>query len=205
MCKHIGGDETDSRNACKIILWTQSSLFHNSCRGCNNRKQRMTSIRYNNSQRNRALIHPLLPQPSTENAREEADEKSEVRQHTSSHRFVVCADTQIGMTSKNKEWETELAYSRKAIQLINSLQPRPLFCCCCGDLVDMEYTFFEGQGFTREECDRIQNQQNEAFKSVWSGLNQDIALVCLCGNHGKFKFSHFANERIDLKSKITVA
>jgi hypothetical protein len=49
----------------------------------------------------------------------------------------------------------------------------------------MEFTFFEGKGFTKEECDQIQDQQNSDFKSVWSDLHEDIAMVCLCGNHGE--------------------
>lgn len=91
----------------------------------------MTLTRYSDSQNGRSLVHPLLPQPSPNCS----DEKSESVKHSPSHCFVVCADTQIGMTSGNKEWETELAYSREAIKMINNLNPRPLFCCMCGDLV----------------------------------------------------------------------
>jgi hypothetical protein len=91
----------------------------------------MTLTRYSDSQNDRSLVHPLLPQPSHNGN----DEKSESVKHSPSHCFVVCADTQIGMTSGNKEWETELAYSREAIKMINNLNPRPLFCCMCGDLV----------------------------------------------------------------------
>jgi hypothetical protein len=49
----------------------------------------------------------------------------------------------------------------------------------------MEFTFFEGKGYTKEACDQIQDQQNSDFKSVWSDLHEDIAMVCLCGNHGE--------------------
>lgn len=94
----------------------------------------MALNRYSDSQKDRSLVHPLLPQPSPNCS----DEKSESVKHSSSHCFVVCADTQIGMTSGNKEWETELAYSREAIKMINNLNPRPLFCCMCGDLVGKE-------------------------------------------------------------------
>lgn len=33
------------------------------------------------------------------------------------------------------------------------------------------------------EADAVQEQQNRDFKEVWSHLREDIALVCLCGNH----------------------
>ena len=52
-------------------------------------------------------------------------------------------------------------------------------------VLDMEFTFFEGKGFSKEECDQIQDQQNSDFKTVWSGLHEDIAMICLCGNHGE--------------------
>ena len=63
----------------------------------------------------------------------------------------------------------------------------------------MEYTFEKRKGTkskfpstlfnsatghaSREVCDAIQDEQNQDFKKLWSRLHQDIALVCLCGNH----------------------
>jgi len=135
-------------------------------------------MRFQNSQSNRSLSHARLPQPN-----EDFSNEGEMERHSDQHSFVVCADTQLGMLSGNKEWDTELFFARQAVELINGLDPRPAFCCVCGDIVDMEYTFFEGKGFTRKECDEIQSKQNEDFKEVWSGLHPDIALVCLCGNH----------------------
>jgi 3',5'-cyclic AMP phosphodiesterase CpdA len=92
------------------------------------------------------------------------------------------------MTNGNREWETEMEYSRKAIRCINELNPRPVFCCVCGDLTDMEHTFYNKKEkycnlFTKEECDEIQEKQRQDFHQVWSELHQDIALVCVCGNH----------------------
>jgi len=114
-----------------------------------------------------------------------ASNPCEIQMHKPSHTFVVCADSQIGMTSQNKEWETELNYCREAISKMNQLSPKPAFVCVCGDLIDMEYTFFanETTGLTKEQCDKIQDDQNAAFKEVWSTLDDDIPLVCLCGNH----------------------
>lgn len=112
----------------------------------------------------------------------------EMEPQSSSHSFVICSDTQLGIASQNLEWETELAYSRQAVQLINELNPRPRFVSMCGDLIDMEYTFEERRGYsanfkTKEECDRVQDQQNSDFQHVWSDLHPDIAIVCVCGNH----------------------
>jgi 3',5'-cyclic AMP phosphodiesterase CpdA len=109
--------------------------------------------------------------------------------------FVVCADTQLGMSSRNVEWETELAYARRAVQQINA--QRPLFCVCCGDLVDMEGSIYQGQPkagskndsseiaacWTQQECIEIQNQQFRDFQEAWSHLDNDIAMICVCGNH----------------------
>lgn len=36
---------------------------------------------------------------------------------------------------------------------------------------------------SREVCDFIQDEQNADFKRIWAGLDPNIALVCLCGNH----------------------
>jgi hypothetical protein len=135
-------------------------------------------------QQNRTVVHPRLQvDPS--------------KQLDEIHTFVVCADTQFGMTRMNKDWEAEKDYSRKAVQAINELQPRPLFCCVCGDLVDMTSLIYQGKEnpvaddamggppsrLSEEECNQIQDAQNQDFKRIWSDVHPDIALVCLCGNH----------------------
>ncbi|KAL3800302.1 hypothetical protein HJC23_003598 [Cyclotella cryptica] len=123
----------------------------------------------------------------------------EMQSHSPSHRFVVCADTQFGISKKNINWDAEIHYSNQAIDLINEMDPRPAFVCVCGDLVDMEFSFEKKKGSkskfpsslfngstgiaSREVCDSIQDEQNEDFKQLWSRLHPDIALVCLCGNH----------------------
>ena len=143
--------------------------------------------RYRDQQQNRSLIHVSLPQPaiiSSGNADNSVNlSPTEARRTRPKHGFIVCADTQLGMTSQCQEWETELEYSRKAIELINALEPRPLFCVVCGDIADMEYTFYEGPNFTRQQCDRMQDQQYLDFQAVYSQLHPEIPLVCLCGNH----------------------
>lgn len=140
--------------------------------------------KYRLSQVGRTLVHPTLPQKKDEDERlvkkmsETISENDTV--NSTCHTFVVCSDTQLGMTTGNEEWETELAYSRQAVRFINELSPRPLFCCMCGDLVEM------GSGNEtrpQEECDDIQERQRSDFQETWSHLHPEIALVCLCGNH----------------------
>lgn len=152
--------------------------------------------RFEHAQVARSLIHPTLPQPSTIPQAETAD-VAFAQPTTDSHCFVVAADTQFGMIESNQNWDIEIDLSRKAVERINALHPRPLFCCICGDLVDMTSNIFQGKPksykdsncstasslWTEEECNRIQEQQNKDVKDIWSHLHPDIALVCLCGNH----------------------
>ena len=130
--------------------------------------------RYRESQIRRTLVHPNLPQ-----------DESRLINKDEEFSFCVCADPQIGITSKNQEWETELAYSRHAIDFLNQLEPKPLFCCVCGDLVDMVSTIFAPDGDPSKvaECNAIQDAQNRDLKNTWDKLDKDIALVCVCGNH----------------------
>ncbi|GKY99944.1 hypothetical protein MPSEU_000948000 [Mayamaea pseudoterrestris] len=150
--------------------------------------------RYAASQRNRSLNHPTIAKhhsfdekndkPNDEITQEKDNDRNVniiISGNTDEFTFVVCADT-IGMTSLNKEWQTELEYSRQAIQAINALEPRPLFCCVCGDLVDMVASYYAAE-HGEDECNRIQDLQNDDWKATWESLHPDIALVCVCGNH----------------------
>lgn len=150
--------------------------------------------RFRAAQVNRSLVHPTLPQPVSVDGGSD-DDFTLTMPVTENHCFVVAADTQFGMTNANQDWNVEIEFSRRAVAAINALQPRPLFCCICGDLVDMTASIFvdtpkqqpDGEAhsvtWTKTECDRLQDEQNDAFRKVWSGLHPDIALVCLCGNH----------------------
>ena len=158
-------------------------------------------------------MHPSLPQPEPELQKvpptKTQDNKLNVNVKKShkAHSFVVCADTQFGMTERNVSWETEREYSVSAVDAINNLQPRPLFCCVCGDLVDMTAMLSAGTAkvpqkesrnnsgdsnkdevsasdfYTTEECNKIQTLQNKDFVQIWDKLHTDIALLCVCGNH----------------------
>jgi 3',5'-cyclic AMP phosphodiesterase CpdA len=164
-----------------------------------------SAFRFTNSQKDRTLIHPSLPQPEHEYEHEQRkvpptetqDNKLNVKSHRA-HSFVVCADTQFGMTERNASWETEMEYSVAAVDAINRVLPRPLFCCVCGDLVDMTAMLSAGTAkvprkdsnkdqasefYTTEECNDIQTAQNKDFIQIWDKLHSEIALICLCGNH----------------------
>lgn len=96
--------------------------------------------------------------------------------------FVIGADTQLGIGSNCLNWDYELSYSIKAVNYINTIQPKPSFVCICGDLIDMEPSIFKDR-YTIEDCLRIQTEQFNDFKRVWNELDNDIPLLCLCGNH----------------------
>jgi len=113
---------------------------------------------------------------------------SELESHTPSHRFVVCADPQLGMTTLNRDWVAEIEYCKAAVKKINSLQPRPKFACVCGDLIDMEESFYNNNPnalaqWDKDYCDQVKEQQVQDFKDIFNEMHPDIALICVCGNH----------------------
>jgi hypothetical protein len=159
----------------------------------------LSGFRFTNSQKDRTLLHPSLPQPENNKLNVNVNVKKSHKEHS----FVVCADTQFGMTERNVSWEKEKEYSEVAVDAINNLQPRPLFCCVCGDLVDMTAMLSAGTAkvpqkessgdssnnsgekdqesdddcYTTEECNDIQTAQNKDFIQIWDKLHTDIALV----------------------------
>lgn len=150
--------------------------------------------RFQSAQQDRTFRHPSLPQDT---------HAAKSKRLSAPYTFVVAADTQLGMmdqnskTKDNKESYAEVEYSRRAIAAINKLNPRPLFCCICGDLVDMTSGIYtntpkatnESSGedvqlvWTKEECDTVQDEQFQIFQETWEELHHDIPLICLCGNH----------------------
>ena len=168
-------------------------------------------MRFQHAQSNKTLNHPSLPQPDSDDvvpfhantqksvgldgggdssvpSGAESDNQLTAQDNTTdedSFCFVVSADTQFGMTRNNLDWSEEIKYSKAAVAHINDMEQRPLFCCVCGDLVHMTSEIYatKDSQWTRKECDDIQDAQIKDFKSVWSELHPDIALVCVCGNH----------------------
>mmetsp|Transcript_5578 Transcript_5578/g.7256 ORF Transcript_5578/g.7256 Transcript_5578/m.7256 type:complete len:460 (+) Transcript_5578:31-1410(+) len=84
--------------------------------------------------------------------------------------FVVMADTQLGMLKQDKSWDEESEFLRKAIHHINKIRPR--FVVVCGDLVN-----------AYPHKPKEQEDQVKDFKILTSEINDDIPLVCVCGNH----------------------
>eukprot|EP00457_Paulinella_chromatophora_P011406 gb/GEZN01011545.1/.p1 GENE.gb/GEZN01011545.1/~~gb/GEZN01011545.1/.p1 ORF type:complete len:352 (-),score=45.98 gb/GEZN01011545.1/:94-1041(-) len=82
------------------------------------------------------------------------------------------ADTQLGMLRENKSWEEEIGTAQLAVQRLNRLRPKPAFAIVCGDLVH-----------AYPDNPNVQDQQIKDFKTIFSDLDADIPLVCLCGNH----------------------
>ena len=52
-----------------------------------------------------------------------------------------------------------------------------------GDLVHMTAEIYGKDETNRQKGDEIQDAQNKDFQDIWSGIDPDIPLVCLCGNH----------------------
>jgi len=66
------------------------------------------------------------------------------------------------------------------------MRPLPAFVSVCGDLVDMEFSFYQNKPkspFSMDMCHEIQDKQNKDFQDAWGKLDDRVALVCLCGNH----------------------
>ena len=78
-----------------------------------------------------------------------------------------------------------MEYSERAVTFINNMTNKPAFVCMCGDLVDMEEMAYSGKFGTKEECLAVQEQQYSDFSRIFSRLDAEIPLLCLCGNHGK--------------------
>lgn len=94
--------------------------------------------------------------------------------------FMQLADTQLGMetcfTGQNG-WEKELELMRIAAAEVNRL--RPAFAIVCGDLINE----FPNEEAGRTANPELRKQQVSDFKKAFSLIDEDIPLVCCCGNH----------------------
>ena len=106
--------------------------------------------------------------------------------------FVQAADTQLGMIDSwgdgsvgaqypNITWEREIELCTQTVELLNRMNPKPAFFIVCGDLVDA----------FPDKWPEIRKAQEQDFFKVFSGLDKDIPLVCVCGNHDIGNFSRF--------------
>jgi len=83
--------------------------------------------------------------------------------------FLQLADTQYGMFSGNKGFEKEAVLSQQAVKHINRLRPR--YVIVCGDLTN-----------ATPKHPRYDAQVSQ-YKRDFSEIDEDIPLVCVCGNH----------------------
>lgn len=68
-------------------------------------------------------------------------------------------------------WEEEIRLTQEAIKAANQMNPKPRFFVVCGDLVDAM------------PLSPYKEPQIVDFKKCFSQLDNDIPLVCVCGNH----------------------
>lgn len=93
--------------------------------------------------------------------------------------FIQGADPQYGMIESflekkpDPKWDKEVELSKRLVEAINKMEPKPKFFVICGDLLD---------AYPEQEPERRSLQQKD-FKDVFAELDPDIPLVCVCGNH----------------------
>ncbi|KAL0271103.1 UNVERIFIED_CONTAM: hypothetical protein PYX00_008310 [Menopon gallinae] len=92
--------------------------------------------------------------------------------------FVQGADIQFGMISKLEKqeqinWEAEKKLAEAIVKKVNAMRPRPRFFIICGDLCD---------AFPVTE-QKIRDAQVADFKRIFSKVDKEVPLVCVCGNH----------------------
>ncbi|KAL7503265.1 hypothetical protein ACHAXN_001091 [Cyclotella atomus] len=128
------------------------------------RRFQLYAHRFGNAQYQRTLLYPTLRQPKElyscpwlmqssivcgECKNEEHAVITEKQRTRDGHRFIIAADTQIGILMDGfamdfPNWSQEIEISRKCVKQINSMKgrDRPLFVCVCGDLADTESSFW---------------------------------------------------------------
>lgn len=91
--------------------------------------------------------------------------------------FVQAADSQFGLIERyvkklpNPKWYEETELCEAFVAACNKLTPKPKFLVVCGDLVDAV------------PATENREPQVAEFKRIFSRLDKDIPLVCVCGNH----------------------
>jgi len=91
--------------------------------------------------------------------------------------FICLGDPQIGMGEQKVEEE----FCKLAVAFINGRKPRVKFVVVCGDHThNLEDMWSKND---KEAGRRKRKQELRAYKLIWSQLDKDIPLVCVCGNH----------------------
>ena len=73
----------------------------------------------------------------------------------------------------NVTWEREIELCRQSVTILNAMRPRPAFFIVCGDLVDAMPDLWPD----------IRKEQEKDLLKVYSELDDEIPMVCVCGNH----------------------
>jgi len=114
----------------------------------------------------------------------------EDRTWTGEWTFALMADVQLGMLEGNypasgESWEVEMQMAARCVAHVNTMQPRPKFVIICGDLVDAAPPAAKSTADKLPDMDEdsLNRQQMRDFKKVFSQVDSDIPLVCVCGNH----------------------
>lgn len=104
------------------------------------------------------------------------------REWKSDFYFFQGADPQFGMKDaygnpnysiENADWSFEIEVAKLAVEKVNKMKPKPRFFVICGDLTNEFPT----------DSEELKDRQIADFKKVFSQVNDDIPLVCVCGNH----------------------
>jgi len=93
------------------------------------------------------------------------------------YEFICMGDPQFGMGDMKKEME----FSQLAVEFINNRKNRIKFVIICGDQThNLEDMWSRGdlEGGRKKRIEEL-----KAFKMVYSKLDRNIPLVCVCGNH----------------------
>lgn len=92
--------------------------------------------------------------------------------------FIHGADTQLGLKDSyngiaehERSWKDEIEWAKVAVKAANEMRPKPRFFVVCGDMIDA----FPGT--------RNYDEQYRDFKTVFDELDNEIPLICVCGNH----------------------
>ncbi|XP_046851255.1 serine/threonine-protein phosphatase CPPED1-like isoform X2 [Xenia sp. Carnegie-2017] len=92
--------------------------------------------------------------------------------------FILGADTQFGLKDSysgiaehERTWKDEIDWAKVAVKAANEMRPKPRFFVVCGDMIDA----FPGT--------RNYDEQYRDFKTVFDELDNEIPLICVCGNH----------------------
>jgi hypothetical protein len=84
---------------------------------------------------------------------------------------------ELASLSPEEIYGLEVQHTRRAVTAVNSMRPRPAFVVVCGDLVNA-YPFADSKPEPNSNAEQVAH-----IKQLLDAVDDDIPLVCLCGNH----------------------